>query len=77
MFQPPRLLGLLVASVAAALILIGLNTRADAQGVNTRTAGVFVRADPTHAGILDGGDNRKRAGLIAERLRCWKSTKGT
>jgi hypothetical protein len=26
-------------------------------------------------GILDGGDDRKRAELIAERLRHWKSIK--
>jgi hypothetical protein len=52
-------------------------TRADAQNLNTRTAGVFLRADPTHAAILDGGDNQKRAELIAERLDCWKLMKRT
>ena len=42
--------------------------------VNTRTAGVYLRADPQDMSILDG-DDRKRAKLIAERLRHWKSIK--
>jgi predicted nucleotide-binding protein with TIR-like domain len=42
--------------------------------VNTRTAGVYLRADPEDMSILDG-DDRKRAELIAERLRHWKSIK--
>ena len=41
--------------------------------VNTRTAGVYVRAAPEDMSILD--DDRKRAKLIAERLRHWKSIK--
>jgi len=52
-------------------------TRADAQNTMARTAGVFVRADPAHMSILDGGDNQKRVELIAERLRCWKSMRST
>ena len=52
-------------------------TRADATQVNTRTVGVFVRADPAHMSILDGQDNQKRVELIAERLTCWKSMKST
>jgi CAP12/Pycsar effector protein, TIR domain len=52
-------------------------TRADAQNVNTRTAGVFVRADPTHMIILDGQDNQKRVELIAEQLKCRKSMRST
>jgi hypothetical protein len=49
-------------------------TRSDAPGsVNARTAGVFWRADPEDMGILDGNDDRRRAELIAERLRRWKS----
>src|SRR5918992_1412917 len=44
-------------------------TRADAQNVNTRTAGVFLRAEPTDMSILDGRDDQKRVELIAERLR--------
>jgi hypothetical protein len=43
--------------------------------VNARTAGVYWRADPEDMGILDGGDDRKRAELIAEKLRHWKSIK--
>lgn len=50
-------------------------TRADAQQVSTRTAGVFSRADPEDVSILDGRDAQKRAELIAERLRDWKSMK--
>ncbi len=43
--------------------------------VNARTAGVYWRADPEDMSILDGPDDRKRAELIAERLRHWKSIK--
>jgi hypothetical protein len=32
-----------------------------------------VRADPEDMRILDGGDDRQRAGLMAERLKHWKS----
>ena len=45
--------------------------------VNARTAGVFWRADPDDMSILDGSDILKRAELIAERLRDWKSIKNT
>ena len=49
-------------------------TRSDARTeVNARTSGVYVRADPEDMSILDGGDDRQRAELIAERLRHWKS----
>jgi hypothetical protein len=49
-------------------------TRVEAQpGVNARTAGVFLRADPVDMRTLDGSDNRQRAKLIANRLRQWKS----
>ena len=49
-------------------------TRSDAHPkVNTRTSGVYLRADPGDLAILDGRDDRKRAALIAERLRDWKS----
>ena len=49
-------------------------THSDAQtNVNARTSGVYLRADPQDLSILDGGDDRKRAELIAERLRQWKS----
>ncbi len=43
--------------------------------VNVRTVGVYWRADPEDLSILDGRDDRKRAKLIAERLRQWKSIK--
>jgi hypothetical protein len=43
--------------------------------VNARTSGVYLRADPEDMTILDGRDDRKRAELIAERLRHWKSIK--
>lgn len=52
-------------------------TRADAQNVNTRTAGVFLRAEPGDWDVLDGRDEQKRVELIAERLRDWKTMKST
>jgi hypothetical protein len=49
-------------------------TRSDTDPeVNARTSGVYLRADPEDLSILDGRDDRKRAELIAERLRHWKS----
>jgi hypothetical protein len=42
-------------------------------GVNARTAGVYRRAEPGDMTIVDGSDDRKRAKLISERLRDWKS----
>ena len=51
-------------------------TRADTHPeVNARTSGVYWRADPEDMSILDGRDDRKRAELIAERLKHWKSIK--
>jgi hypothetical protein len=41
--------------------------------INARTSGVYLRADPEDTSILDGRDDGKRAELIAERLRNWKS----
>ena len=41
--------------------------------VNARTSGVYWRADPEDMNILDGNDDRRRAELIAERLKNWKS----
>ena len=52
-------------------------TRADRHQVNARTAGVYLRADPEDASILDGRDDRRRAELIAERLRNWASIRST
>jgi hypothetical protein len=51
-------------------------TRADKGArVNARTSGVYRRADPEDSSIMDGRDDQKRAELIAERLRHWKSIK--
>jgi len=41
--------------------------------VNARTSGVYWRADPDDMSIMDGTDDRRRAGLIAEQLKNWKS----
>jgi hypothetical protein len=41
--------------------------------LNERTAGVYLRANPEDMSILDGPDDRRRAELIAECLRNWKS----
>ena len=38
-----------------------------------RTSGVYLRANPEDLSILDGPDDRRRAELIAECLRNWKS----
>jgi hypothetical protein len=43
--------------------------------LNARTSGVYWRADPDDASILDGRDDRRRAALIAERLTHWKSVR--
>jgi hypothetical protein len=52
-------------------------TRSDTDSeINARTSGVYLRADPEDLSILDGRDDRKRAELIAERLRNWKSISG-
>jgi hypothetical protein len=49
-------------------------TRSDTQpDLNARTAGVYWRADPEDLSVLDGPDDRRRAELISERLRRWKS----
>ena len=49
-------------------------TRSDAPAsANARTAGVHWRVDPEDVVILDGNDEGRRAELIAERLRRWKS----
>ncbi len=49
-------------------------TRGDAQlKVNARTSGVYVRADPEDLSVLDGHDDVRRAELIADRLKRWKS----
>jgi hypothetical protein len=42
-------------------------------GLNARTAGVYLRADPADLKVLDSGSDKERARLIAQRLREWKS----
>jgi hypothetical protein len=41
--------------------------------VAIRTSGVYLRADPEDVTTLDGRDDKKRAELLAERLRSWES----
>jgi hypothetical protein len=41
--------------------------------VNERTSGVYLRSDAEDMTILDGPDDRRRAELIADRLRHWQS----
>src|SRR5262245_13185682 len=41
--------------------------------IKARTSGVYLRADPADLSILDGPDDQKRAELIGERLKSWKS----
>jgi hypothetical protein len=53
-------------------------TRAETRPrVNTRTVGVYLRADPEDISVLDGNDDRRRAELMAERLKNWKSITNT
>lgn len=49
-------------------------TRSDTDStLNARTSGIYLRADSADMAILDGPDDQRRAELIAERLRIWKS----
>jgi hypothetical protein len=49
-------------------------TRSDRDaGLHFRTAGVYLRADPSDLEVLEGGGEDERAELIAQRLREWKS----
>src|SRR3954464_3434511 len=49
-------------------------TRSDRDtALNARTAGVYLRADPSDLQVMDGGSEEERAQLIAQRLREWKS----
>jgi hypothetical protein len=43
--------------------------------VNSRTSGVYQRADQADIAVMDGRDDQKRAALIAERLANWKSVR--
>jgi Predicted nucleotide-binding protein containing TIR-like domain len=52
-------------------------TRADGDlSVHARTAGVYWRAETEDLSILDGADDRRRAELISEQLKRWKSMSG-
>jgi len=42
-------------------------------GLNARTAGIYLRADPSDLQVLDSGSEKERAQLITRRLRDWKS----
>ena len=49
-------------------------TRSDADPeLRERTSGIYLRANPDDAAILDGEDPAARADLIAVRLREWKA----
>ena len=49
-------------------------TRANTDpSLNARTSGVFWRAEPEDSSILEGSDDRRRAELMAERLKQWKA----
>jgi hypothetical protein len=49
-------------------------TRSDREpGLNARTAGIYVRADPSDLEVLDSGTEEERAELIARRLAEWKA----
>jgi Predicted nucleotide-binding protein containing TIR-like domain len=49
-------------------------TRSDRDpGLNARTSGIYLRADPSDLDVLDGGSEEERAQLIAQRLQEWKS----
>ena len=49
-------------------------TRSDRDpGRSARTAGVYLRADPSDLQVLEGGSEEERAQLIAQRLQEWKS----
>jgi predicted nucleotide-binding protein len=49
-------------------------TRSDRDpGLNARTAGVYLRADPSDIQVLHGATVEERAQIIAQRLREWKS----
>ena len=43
--------------------------------LNSRTAGVYWRADPDDVVVLDGRDDKKRAELIAARLKEWEAVR--
>jgi hypothetical protein len=49
-------------------------TRSDRDpGLNARTSGIYLRADPSDLEVMDSGSEEERGELIAARLREWKS----
>ena len=51
-------------------------TRADKlPDLDVRTSGVYLRAHPEDMSVMDGRDDKRRAELIAEQMRHWKSIK--
>ena len=53
-------------------------TRSDRDpGLQARTSGVYLRADPSDLQVLEGGSGEERAELIAQRLREWRSAANT
>jgi hypothetical protein len=48
-------------------------TRSEGGDFLARTSGIFLRADPGDAAVLDGNDAAGRAALIERRLEEWKS----
>ena len=49
-------------------------TRSDRDpGLNARTAGIYLRANPSDLQVLEDGSEKERAQLIGERLQEWKS----
>jgi len=41
--------------------------------LNIRTSGVYLRAEPEDAEVMDGSDLKARAGMIAEKLEEWRA----
>jgi len=48
-------------------------TRSERGDMYARTSGIYVRADPEDAAVLDGSDAAERAALIERRIEEWKS----
>jgi hypothetical protein len=49
-------------------------TRSDRDpALNARTAGVYLRADPSDLRVMEDGGEEDRTELIAQRLREWKA----
>ena len=73
--MPPKLEGTGEIRVESADRATGYwTTRSDRDPeLNARTAGVYLRADPSDLETLDGVNEEERAALIAQRLREWKA----